>query len=65
MIHTKARVVLAMEVEQQLEFYTLDDFFKSEAGVLLAYHGQRKNSRTYISYVTGDLIRPTMAVSDH
>jgi hypothetical protein len=65
MTHTKARVVLAVEAEQQLEFYTLDDFFKSEDGVLLAYHGQRKNSRSYISYVTGDLIRPTMAVSDH
>lgn len=65
MTHTKARVVLAVEAEQQLEFYTLDDFFKSEAGVLLAYHGQRKNSRSYISYVTGDLIRPTMALSDH
>jgi hypothetical protein len=65
LVETDSKVVLVIETENKLELYRLDAFFRSESGVLLAYHGQRKNLKSYISYVTGDLIRPTLSVNEN
>ncbi len=58
----KSDLVL-MEIQNGNEklWYDLSTFFKSDKGILYAYNGRKKGKEpSYISYTTGDLIRPTI-----
>jgi hypothetical protein len=58
----KSDLVL-MEIQNGSEkfYYDLTTFFKSDNGIVYAYNGRKKGKEpTYISYTTGELIRPTI-----
>jgi hypothetical protein len=61
-VNSNTKVLLSLYDNNELHLYSLDDFFKTESGILYAYHGIRKNHKSYISYTTGEHIRPTLTI---
>ena len=56
---SKSTILLTLIENDKLHVYSLDNFFKSNSGILLAYNGKKKDSKSFISYTTGELIKPT------
>ena len=56
---SKSTILLTLIENDKLHLYSLDNFFKSNSGILLAYNGKKKDSKSFISYTTGELIKPT------
>ena len=56
---SKSTILLSLIENDKLHLYSLDNFFKSNSGILLAYNGKKKDAKSFISYTTGELIKPT------
>ena len=56
---SKSTILLTLIENDKLHVYSLDNFFKSNSGILLAYNGKKKDAKSFISYTTGELIKPT------
>jgi len=56
---SKSTILLTLIENDKLHLYSLDNFFKSNSGILLAYNGKKKDAKSFISYTTGELIKPT------
>jgi len=56
---SKSTILLSLSENDKLHLYSLDNFFKSNSGILLAYNGKKKDAKSFISYTTGELIKPT------
>ena len=61
---SKSTILLTLIENDKLHLYSLDNFFKSNSGILLAYNGKKKDSKSFISYTTGELIKPTTVSID-
>ena len=61
---SKSTILLTLIENDKLHVYSLDNFFKSNSGILLAYNGKKKDSKSFISYTTGELIKPTTVSID-
>ena len=61
---SKSTILLTLIENDKLHVYSLDNFFKSNSGILLAYNGKKKDAKSFISYTTGELIKPTTVSID-
>lgn len=57
-------VLLTLEENNVIHKFSLDNFFICKSGVLFSYHGMKKNSKSFISYTTGGLIRPSFETEE-
>ncbi|MCE2683283.1 MAG: hypothetical protein LW704_10080 [Cryomorphaceae bacterium] len=56
----KCNILLTFEENNVLHQYKLDSFFRSKSGVIFSYHGKKKGIKSFISYTTGALIKPSI-----
>lgn len=54
-------LLLEVKCGEQKQWFDLSTYFKAKEGIVFAYNGRKKGKHaTYISYTTGDLIRPSL-----